>query len=244
MGSILQLLFALNSYAQTCASNQYLVSGHYRSGYVRYDGTIVSATNVKSYCKDKSEIHENWYSKFKNKKPRDWPISLEKFKEWKVDEKELLIEILETFPSDLLRQNVFGLYRSYKSKDFPNPATSADGIIVIYDSAFESKSNLRRILSHEFAHQLYIDLSDKDLRDYQYATNWFPIDDKASRYISRKDGFVQDDGRVSPEEDFANNIEFFLNDPNTLKNTTLNAYQWIKSRYGDKFKYGKADKKK
>ena len=32
------------------------------------------------------------------------------------------------------------------------------------------------MLAHEFAHQLYLDLTDEDRRDYQFSTNWILLD--------------------------------------------------------------------
>lgn len=55
------------------------------------------------------------------------------------------------------------------------------------------------------SHQTYKDLSIKDRRDYWFVTNWYPANPEANKFYSRKDGFVQDDGREGPEEDYANN---------------------------------------
>lgn len=230
------------SLALTCGKNEYLVKAHHRRSYARYDGKVISVSSVKAHCKKKRIIDETWLEIFKPKAPQNWPHKTEVFKEWPEDERERVLEILETLPEDLISNNVKGIYRATKSRLYPNPATSADSIIVIYDSAFTNNADLQRILSHEFAHQMYTDLADKDLQDYQYATNWLPIRDKVDLFVSRKVGFVQDDGRDSPEEDFANNIEFYLKEPEQLKKITPNAYRWIKDRYGGKFKYRKESK--
>lgn len=123
-------------------------------------------------------------------------------------------------------------------KDHPNPGTSADGIIVLYDEAFTQKYNLARILGHELAHQKYLDLSSEDRMSYQSTTNWLPFktDTGTEKYYSRTDGFVADDGRESPEEDFANNVEFYLFERGRLKRLTPHADRWIAEHYGKDFK--------
>lgn len=47
---------------------------------------------------------------------------------------------------------------------------------------------------------------------------------------------VEVDSKLSREEDFANNIEYYLFAPDTLKLKSSKAYDWIKQRYGDKLK--------
>ena len=56
------------------------------------------------------------------------------------------------------------------------------------------------------------------------------------------DGFVEKDGTESPEEDFANNVEYFLFDRKTLIKKTPTAEDWIHRKFGDKFKLGKVPK--
>ncbi|WP_415062844.1 hypothetical protein [Bdellovibrio sp.] len=221
---------------KSCPEGQFWVKSHYRNAYVRFDGKFFSATEVRGHCKSHSAIYKSWEGRFQNSKYTSWPYAKEVFKAWTIADKERVIEVLETLPEELLSNSIEGIYRAVRSKDFPNPATSAEGIIVIYDSAFEKRYNLQRVIAHELAHQMYLDLSEIDITDYQYSTNWIPLRDKQKRYISRKDGFVQDDGRESPEEDYANNIEFYLNEPEKLKKVTPNAYNWIRRRFGDKFK--------
>jgi hypothetical protein len=53
--------------------------------------------------------------------------------------------------------------------------------------------------------------------------------------LGRK-GIVAEDCRVSPEEDFANNIEYFLFDSKTLKEKSPKVFEWLSKKYGDKLK--------
>lgn len=44
------------------------------------------------------------------------------------------------------------------------------------------------------------------------------------------------DGKLSAEEDFANNMEYYLFNPNKLKAISTPAYNWIKGRFGEQIK--------
>ena len=61
--------------------------------------------------------------------------------------------------------------------------------------------------------------------------NWISVDRSKNSWISRKDGFIKDDGRISPEEDFANNFESYLFYPEKLKSVTPTAFDWIKESF-------------
>ena len=50
----------------------------------------------------------------------------------------------------------------------------------------------------------------------------------SSEFINVRGTFVSDDGRDSPDEDFANNVEFFLFRPEKLKKTSPGVYDWLK----------------
>ena len=179
--------------------------------------------------------------------PPDWPHKNEKGKAWAEEEKNLLIEALEAAPQGILPKKLIGIYRAEKSRQFPNPATSGvatdgtlEGFVVIYDSAFEKNQNLARIVIHEMSHQIYVELSDDDQGSYHTVTNWFvekdPKTEQTKGLAARLTGFVLDDGRDSPGEDFANNVEFFLFEPKKLQEVTPHAHRWISEHFGDKFR--------
>jgi hypothetical protein len=174
-----------------------------------------------------------------NTRPANWPYDKEKSKSWTVEETERVLEAICELPEKLWKKSEYRIYRMEKSKDGGNPATSAKGIVVLYDSAFNKSNNLARVIAHELAHETYVKLNEADSIDYRTTLNWFTSRrGNRSTIVSREDGFVTDDGRVSPEEDFANNIEYFLFEPNVLKSKTPHAFRWIKTHLGDKFKVG------
>lgn len=232
------LLCGFASQATKCPAGHYLVRGHIRSGYIRSDGTAVRPTTVTAYCKQLTYAYEYAQKRFKKGIPKDWPHRSEKSRSWTEQEKQQVVDALEALPDFLLSDRIESLYRLRKSKDFPNPASNADGIIVIYDTAFTNAIGIERILAHELMHQTYKDLTEKERQDYRRATGWhLEIEPNGKFYwVGRKNGYIADDGKTSHEEDYANNLEYFLYDPDKLKKATPSAYEWIKKKYGNRLK--------
>jgi hypothetical protein len=56
-----------------------------------------------------------------------------------------------------------------------------------------------------------------------------------SHWRNDRSKFVELDGRDSPSEDFANNVQYFLFHPLKLRLFTPSAYEWISYHFGDKF---------
>ena len=223
----------------TCASNEYLVHGHFRKGYTKSDGTVVKATTVKNYCKERSAAYEFANKLFTNEPPKGWPHKSEKSLHWSNEKKQKVIDAIELIPNQLLVNKLKGIYLFDKSKDFPNPGSSAEGIIVLYNTAFDESRNLSRIITHELAHQLYYSLAAEQRLGYGRAgAEWDTklADDHTIYWVPRETGYVENDGRHLLEEDYANNLEYFLFDSDTLKTTTPKAYQWIKKNFGESFK--------
>lgn len=185
-----------------------------------------------------TKAYEFSKERFKKGLPSGWPHIIEKAGAWTDEERERVVEALEDLPDILLSDKVDGLYRLKRSKDYPNPASSSDGILVIYDSAFDSSRNLAEILAHELSHQNFLSLSDKEQQDYRRATGWHMklepngiID-----WEGRKDGYIEEDGKISYQEDYANNLEHYLYDPDKLKEITPSAYNWIRKHFGGDFR--------
>lgn len=215
-----------------------MVHGHSRRSYLRSDGTFVKATNVRTHCRTQSQGYSFTLDRFKKGSPKDWPHKMEVASSWTEEEKERVIEALDDIPDALLDKNISGIYRLKRSKDFPNPGSSSPGNVVLYDSAFDSSRNIGQIIAHELSHQNYGQLSDKEKQDYRLATGWHTElePDGKIYWNGRKDGYVEEDGRFSREEDYANNVEYFLYNPDKLKKVTPSAYDWIKKHFGESFK--------
>lgn len=117
-------------------------------------------------------------------------------------------------------------------------------MIILYDEAFGENRRLARLLSHELAHHRYEKIeNDKVGASYRKATGWLPeINGRDYYWIGRKDGYVEEDGAREPGEDFSNNLESFIFDPDKLKKLTPSAYNWIEKEFGDKLKVKGAQK--
>ncbi len=237
------VLFYLSSFVSVsfsaqglCPSEQYQVKGHPRNAFTRADGTFVSATTVKTYCKNKSKAYEYLVNRFQSGTPPTWPNKSERPKNWTVSEKERVIDAFEELPIELFNQNLKGIFRMIRSKDFPNPASNVDGAIVIYDSGFDSGRNLSRIIAHELAHQIYLALSDSAKQDYRRKTGWIVRAEKGDYYWERTGEMVTEDSKISREEDFANNVDHYLFDFDRLKKATPRAAQWIENHFGKAFR--------
>ena len=129
------LLLGFNAFSadKNCPPGPYHVKKHHRNGYIKSDGTFVRPTEVKSHCKLLTKVTEYSEVRFKNGIPSDWPHRKELSKSWTEEEKQRLREALNGIPDILLSNKIEGFYRLEKSKDYPNPASSADGIIVLYE---------------------------------------------------------------------------------------------------------------
>lgn len=225
---------------QPCPRGQYSVRSHPRRAYTRTDGTRVAATNVRASCRTLTKTDEVWLPRLHSSFPGERPQPLEKAKPWSEEERERLLEVLNELPESIVNSKVRAFVRAVKSKVPNNPATWDNGYIFLYDEAFHQKHTLGRIVAHEMAHQVFRDLPGERQEDYRFATNWYATDSAGSMFIQRTEGYVQDDGRVSPEEDFANNVEYLLFDEPKLLKETPQAHRWLKSYFGDKFKIRKS----
>jgi hypothetical protein len=222
-----------------CPKGSYYVRAHARKAYYRGDGTLVRATSVKASCREKAPGYDLWMPRLKSGPPPNWPFKMEAPSKWTDEEQERVLEALGELPEFLWGNWNTKIFRLSRSKDFPNPASQGDEMIVLYDTAFKRERRLARILAHELAHQQYDHLSGDDALDYRRATGW-KLAAAGLNFIwkGRDKGYVESDGDRSPGEDFANNLDYFIFAPRTLAQVTPAAYQWFKGHYGDKVKSG------
>ncbi|MBK9294475.1 MAG: hypothetical protein IPM57_08520 [Oligoflexia bacterium] len=219
-----------------CPSGTHYVRAHDRDGYIRYDGVEVSPTKVSSHCRSNSSAYNKWIDKFIDSSPAKWPHITERFSKWTEAEKYKIIRAIEKLPEFLWRDSKRKIYRANKSAEGKNPSTSSSKHLVVYDTAFTDKHDLSMVLAHEFAHELY-DQDSQLAKDYGLAMGWGAkrVRGKVLK-IQRKSGYVDEDGKISAEEDFANNLEYFLFDPKKLKASSEPAYNWMRWKYGEKIK--------
>ncbi len=73
------------------------------------------------------------------------------------------------------------------------------------------------------------------LAEYKSATNW----SKKDSSWARPGVFIEPDGKSQPEEDLANNIEYYLFEPNKLQKISPAIFNWIKNKLGRELKISK-----
>lgn len=174
--------------------------------------------------------------------PPRWSKQNEKPKAWTEEERERVLEALAALPDTLLNVPPQNIYRLFKSTpDAENSGSGHDNDIALYDPAFDTNQNLSQVLAHELAHKLYNQFTESDALDYNKAAQWKPIKSPSGQFIfvPFRDGFVEPDGEEGPNEDFSNNIEYFLFKPEVLRKITPKVYDWIRDKYGPKFKIEK-----
>ena len=220
------------------------MKAHKQSGYTRGNGTQVTGSSHKAGCQKNPASYAVWNGRLKAGMPANWEFKKEKSKIWSEIEKERVLEALGSLPSLLVNENVSGIYRLKTSAQLEeNPAANFQNAIALYDRAFESKLNVARVLGHEFTHLFYRSLSFAEQFDYAKTAEWKgrvwnELTDSELTLVRK--GIVEEDSQNNPEEDFANNIEYFLFDPKTLKEKSPKVYEWISKKFGDRLRMGSA----
>jgi hypothetical protein len=192
-------------------------------------GTSECPSRCPEFCKPRPDNCSDtfWEQKIKNGEPAQWPNISERTAQWTSQEKDLVLQALSKLPSIFKDKSLKGFFRKKKPifLNFGTEATTSDGSIVIYDRAFNSSNPLDRVLAHELTHVL----SEK---------TWFSKMNKYGNQMGWKPGrtrpglFAKPDARESLEEDFTVSIEFFLFEPQALKEKTPKAFNWIKGNFG------------
>ncbi|OFZ81783.1 MAG: hypothetical protein A2583_11140 [Bdellovibrionales bacterium RIFOXYD1_FULL_53_11] len=233
-----------NNISNECDKGRHHVASHPRSAYYRSDGTYVSAATVRSHCRDNQNGFEFWRDKIKTDRPDQWPYTEEKSKKWSVEEKEKLLDALGNLGNLFNLDSIKGIFRLDRSIYYPNPASvSKDGKIVIYDSAFDAGRSLDGILTHEISHILYWNLGKSEKDAYLKIAGWEKSGNPNAQYIPTRDGYVEPDGRLSPDEDFANNMEYLFSNPQKLREVSPKIFIWLNEKYQKKINSNKDVKK-
>ena len=229
---ILYFFIISSAFALECPEGKYYVNEHFRTDYYRTDGTYVSKADVSEYCKNYRNDGP-LKIKFWEKIPKGWPFKNEIFKKCTPLEQKNIKNISYSLPKILTYVGKIKILCAKKSDAEDNPATSSpEGkIIVFYDSAF--KMDIKRVLAHELAHFLYNSLSDNEKKLYWKTAKW---NSKNSKKIPQTDRviFSAPDGRFNPEEDFANNVEQFLIEPQKMKNDFFEISKYLELLLGTK----------
>jgi hypothetical protein len=225
----------------SCEPGRHWVKAYFRKAYTRSDGRHFKATTVTAHCSDNPPGYSFWIQKIKETALTNWPIKSEVAKLWSEEELERIIEALGYLPTAMQRDDISGIYRMERSVYFPNPASGDfNGDIAVYDSAFDQTNNLSQVLAHEIAHRIFSSLSPEEVKSYLYAAGWVNVGtDTHPDYELLREKTVDPDSKNSINEDFANNVEFFLFNPKKLQGFAPGAYNWISGHFGATFRLGK-----
>lgn len=113
-------------------------------------------------------------------------------------------------------------------------ATSSEEFIILFAPAFTNSEKISRIIAHEVVHFLIEKEWAAEFKEYEKVSGW---NSKNSKY--RPGNFVDSDGKFSSDEDFANNIEFYLFERDFLEKTSPDIFKWIDRKVGSKLKLQK-----
>ena len=187
----------------------------------------------KKFCYPKKEtclLNSYW------KKALSGPA--EPFKPFSAKENALVTKALSRLPKNFNPSRLKAIVKGTKPVDFTSlttEATSTDEFIILYQRAFNDPTTLDRIIVHEVVHILV----QKEWRElfeaYKKDMGW----NTSKGYEDRKGEFVEIDGKMSPDEDFANNVEYYLFAPSKLKNKSSRIYKWIQKKMGSNLKLEK-----
>ncbi len=202
--------------------------------------TFACADRCDEFCKSKSCLLDTyWQGKIKNGRPEKWDLPTEVSTQWSSAERQRLLELLSRLPNNLKSVPFDGFYRMKKSVILTNPGTTATtgDKISIYDRAFGNPFfSTSQVVVHEFGHVLYRHLRESERQSYRDSLKW-KIGPEGTE--SRPGNFVSPRSKDGPDEDFAENVYFFLFEPAKLKSTVPPAYEWISGKFSKNFKLKK-----
>jgi hypothetical protein len=131
-----------------------------------------------------------------------------------------MLEILPTLPSWTEAQNYY--FRRAKDsiyKDNPAASELTNGSIIFYDLFFKEK-NKKSILVHESSHHLYKKVSPKDTADFLSMSGWsVEVTEDGKVYESSPKKLIRPDSAAEKDEDFANHLESYYQNPRPYKNS-------------------------
>jgi hypothetical protein len=168
--------------------------------------------------------------------PNKWDSPSETASTWTEAEKKKVMELLDRLPDQLQTIPFEGFFRMKKSIDITNPATTASSgkSIVIYDRAFDNPFlSTSRVLVHELGHVIYLGMSAAERSSYQNIMGWKSVRDSSE---TRAGDFVSSRAKDSADEDFAENMNFLLFEPEVLKAKAPLAFKWLSKKFPGAFK--------
>ena len=233
-------VYILANEKRKCLPGKHWVAPHFRRAYIKYDGTRVTAAQIKGHCRKNPRGYKEWHQRLSNKRPKIWGYTKEKSKKWSIEEIERFLSAISVLPDRLVDLDGSQVYRMFRSQDGENPATTnpPQKDITLYDLAFVHEDSLAQILSHELSHILFEALSPGEKREFANEAGWVARNIMGREYYFPKEGKlnIKSDSIKSLEEDFANHIELYLFRAGIVRTKSIKGYRWIRNKFGQKFK--------
>lgn len=148
-------------------------------------------------------------------------------------QREQLSSILSRMPDNLLHKNLKGIVKMQKPIDPTEPSSGMiymEGYILVYEATFDTPELLERKLVHELIHHLHENHGAQLFKKYKEYTHW------NSSGQSRPGPFLSEDSKASAEEDFATNFEYYLIEPDKLKEKASKVHGWFKNNINNTYK--------
>ena len=189
--------------------------------------------DCQAIIKDMSTFHCSnrceEFCKIKNCKIDDfWERALNEsssFTKFSTEEYSHVATALSRIPKKWHPQALKSIVKANKPIDLTailTPASSTADHIILFKRAFLlSNDELTRVILHEVTHLLMEKEWSKILVQYKEDFGW-----KNDKH--RSGDFVEPDGKMSAEEDLANNIEYYIFEPKTLKEKSPKIHVWIR----------------
>ena len=217
--------------ALNCEWWQAKVSTHIVREHERGNSKVATYER-NEHCREKWNNADKYIKQFKNTSIDDWPHKTERFKRWTQNEIKLMLKILSKLPSWAEVEN-YNFSRVTRSISMGNTATSelASKSIVFYDLFFEKK-NKSSIIVHEASHHLYAKLNSQVIVEFLELSGWTiqtTKDGKIFEIPPKKP--IKIDSSLGKDEDFANHLESYFENPRNYKLSHPKLYDFFQKRY-------------
>jgi hypothetical protein len=114
-----------------------------------------------------------------------------------------------------------------------NPAASelTNGSIIFYDLFFKEK-NKKSTIVYVSSHHLYKKVAPNDIADFLSMSGWsVEVAADGKVYESPPKKLIQSESASEKDEDFANHVESYYQNPKSYKTSYPKLYDFFKQRY-------------
>lgn len=228
---LLLILFIPKAYSVECQWWQTKVSASDIDKHPRQQTTVRQHPRAE-HCRNRWKDADVHIKQFSDDPIIGWSHKGEVFKKWDRSEMQIILEILPTLPSWAEVKN-YNFRRAKDSMYKGNPASSelTNGSIIIYDQFFK-ENNKKSIVVHESSHHLYKKVVPKDIADFLSMSGWVvEVTPYGKVYESPPKKLILPDSASEKDEDFANHIESYYQNPISYKASYPKLYDFFKQRY-------------